>query len=105
MLLNVCEAVPPETGKIDVPLREGKVEVEIRIVDNGPGVAEPIRKKLFQPFVSYGKQNGIGLDLAISQKIIQDRGGNACLQTTEPGETVFRLTLPTAISEEEVLSR
>ena len=105
ILLNACEAVAPESGKIDVTLREEKGGVEIRIADNGPGVAEPIRKKLFQPFVSYGKQNGIGLGLAISLKIIQDHGGNACLESTEPGKTVFRLTLPTTISGKEVLSR
>lgn len=105
MLLNACEAVPREGGKIDITLREGEDGVEIRIADNGPGVAEAIRKKLFQPFVSYGKQNGIGLGLAISQKIIQDHGGSACLESTEPGRTVFRLTLPAVISAEEVLTQ
>lgn len=103
MLLNACEAVHPESGKIEIGLRESKDGVEIRIADNGPGVAEPIRSKLFQPFVSYGKQNGIGLGLAISQKILQDHGGNACLESAESGRTVFRLTLPTVISPEEEL--
>jgi signal transduction histidine kinase len=104
MLLNACEAVSPDTGKIQVELSEGREGVEIRIADNGPGVAESIRGKLFQPFTSYGKQNGIGLGLAISQKIIRDHGGTTCLESSEAGRTVFRLTLPILVSPEEVSS-
>jgi len=102
MLLNACEAVSKDTGAVSVDLREGKNEIEIRIVDNGPGVAEAIRNKLFQPFTSYGKQNGIGLGLAISQKIFQDHGGDARLESSEAGRTVFRLTLPLLVSTDGV---
>src|SRR5215475_2255948 len=103
MLLNACEVVPVESGRIEVKLCEGKEGIEIRIADNGPGVAEPVRAKLFQPFTSYGKRNGIGLGLAICQKIFRDHGGSACLESTEAGKTVFKLVLPTVISD-EVLS-
>jgi len=102
LLVNACEAVPPESGKVDVNLREGEDEIEIRIMDNGPGVAEAIRGRLFQPFTSYGKQNGIGLGLTISQKIVQDHGGEVCLESTEVGRTVFKLTLPILISGDGV---
>jgi signal transduction histidine kinase len=104
LLRNACEFIPADSGKVEVNLREGNHRVEIRIVDNGPGVPEPIRQKLFQPFVSYGKQNGIGLGLAIGQKIFQDHGGDACLESSIPGRTVFRLTLPILVSEDEILS-
>lgn len=103
LLVNACEAVPAESGKIEVNLREGKDEVEIRIMDNGPGVPEAIRDRLFQPFTSYGKQNGIGLGLTISQKIVQDHGGKVGLESTGLGRTVFRLTLPILISGDGVL--
>jgi len=102
LLVNACEAVSPESGRIDVNLCEGKDGVEIRIMDNGPGVAEAIRGRLFQPFTSYGKQNGIGLGLTISQKIIQDHGGEVCLESTEVGRTVFKITLPILISGDGV---
>jgi signal transduction histidine kinase len=98
LLVNACEAVSPESGQIEVNLREGKDGVEIRIMDNGPGVAEAIRRRLFQPFTSYGKQNGTGLGLTISQKILQDHGGDVCLESTEMGRTVFKLTLPILVS-------
>jgi signal transduction histidine kinase len=98
LLVNACEAVSPESGQIEVSLREGKDGVEIRIMDNGPGVAEAIRRRLFQPFTSYGKQNGTGLGLTISQKIFQDHGGDVCLESTQMGRTVFKLTLPILVS-------
>jgi signal transduction histidine kinase len=104
LLLNACEAVSKDTGSVSVDLREAKNEIEIRIVDNGPGVAEVIREKLFQPFVSYGKQNGIGLGLAICQKIFQDHGGDARLESSQAGRTVFRLTLPLLISVDGVFT-
>jgi signal transduction histidine kinase len=104
MIRNACEFVPRDCGQVEVNLREGKDTVEIRIVDNGPGVAEPIREKLFQPFVSYGKHSGIGLGLTIGQKIFQDHGGDACLESTEPGRTVFKLTLPILVSGDGILS-
>jgi signal transduction histidine kinase len=104
LLLNACEFAPRDRAKIQIDLHEDKNRVEIRIADNGPGIPEPIRDKLFRPFVSYGKQNGIGLGLAIGQKIFQDHGGDACLESTEPGRTVFKLSLPILISEDGVPS-
>ena len=94
LLLNACQAVPPEVGKVEVNLRQAGNGVEVRIIDNGPGVPEPIRDKLFEPFISHGKQNGTGLGLAVVQKIIRDHGGDVSLESSEPGRTVFKLVLP-----------
>jgi len=104
LLRNACEFVPRDSGKSLVSLRENKNHLEIRIADNGPGVPGPIREKLFEPFVSYGKQTGTGLGLAIAQKILQDHGGNACLESTEPGRTVFKLTLSILTCGDGILS-
>lgn len=93
LLLNACEAVPPDTGKIEVQARQTSQGLEIRVVDNGPGIPEPIRDKLFRPFVSYGKTHGTGLGLAVVQKIVQDHGGNVRAQSSGEGAT-FELTLP-----------
>ncbi len=94
LLLNACEAVPPDSGKVEVSLRERKERLEIRVADNGPGIPEPIRDKLFQPFVSYGKEKGTGLGLTTVQKIFQDHGGDVQVESTSPGSTVFLLVLP-----------
>ena len=104
VLRNACEFIPPGSGKVEVKLREVNDRIEIRIVDNGPGIPEPVRERLFQPFVSHAKQNGIGLGLTIVQRICRDHGGDACLESAEYGKTIFRLTLPVLVSNKGVLS-
>ena len=64
-------------------------------------MADPIRDRLFQLFTSYGKQNEIGPGLPIRQTIFRHHGGRSFLESTEPGMTSFRLTLPIIIREDE----
>lgn len=94
LLLNACEAAPPSGGKIEVTAGEVAGAITISVADNGPGIAESIRARLFHPFVSYGKENGTGLGLAVVQKIIQDHGGEILVERTAEGRTVFRIVLP-----------
>ena len=58
-----------------------------------------IRDRLFHPFVSYGKENGTGLGLAVVQKIVQDHGGEIFVERTAQGKTVFRIVLPGRLQE------
>ena len=53
-----------------------------------------LRDKLFQPFVSHGKENGTGLGLTIAQKIVQDHDGTLQLESSIPGRTVMQIVLP-----------
>jgi signal transduction histidine kinase len=99
LVLNACEAAPPLGGQVDVTVGESVGSVSIAVSDNGPGVAESIRDKLFHPFVSHGKQNGTGLGLAVVQKIVQDHGGEIFLERTLDGRTVFRIVLPGAVHD------
>jgi signal transduction histidine kinase len=98
LLLNACESVTGNTGRIDIDLAEIPGGVEIRVADNGHGIPESIRGKLFEPFVSYGKENGTGLGLTVVQKIVQDHGGDVAVEKTSNEGTVFRLVLPLASS-------
>jgi signal transduction histidine kinase len=100
LVLNSCEAVVPETGRIHVGLNEVQGGVEIRVSDNGRGVPEKIRGQLFEPFISHGKENGTGLGLTVVQKIIQDHGGDVIVEKTSAEGTVFRLMLPLTSSSE-----
>jgi len=93
LLLNGCEAVSG-AGEIHIDLREVTGGAEVRITDNGRGIPEPIRHKLFEPFVSYGKENGTGLGLTVVQKILQDHGGDIKVEQSSPQGTVFRLFVP-----------
>lgn len=94
LLLNACEAAPSGDGRVRVTIGRAGASVTIAVSDNGPGIAEPIREKLFHPFVSYGKENGTGLGLTVVQKIVQDHGGKVVMERTADAQTVFRITIP-----------
>jgi len=94
LLLNACEAAPAMGGTVEVTAAEVAGSIAISVADNGPGIAESIRERLFHPFVSYGKENGTGLGLAVVQKIVQDHGGEIAVERTTQGRTVFRIILP-----------
>ena len=66
--------------------------IQVEVLDNGPGVSEDIRDEIFDPFVS-GRNNGTGLGLALTNKIISDHNGLISLDS-KPGNTVFRISLP-----------
>jgi len=94
LLLNACEAAPTSEGKVIVTIERSGASVSIAISDNGPGIAEPIRDKLFHPFVSFGKENGTGLGLTVVQKIVQDHGGEVLMERTADARTIFRIIIP-----------
>jgi signal transduction histidine kinase len=100
LLLNACEAAPVEGGKVEVTAAELAGSLTISVSDNGSGIADSIRDRLFHPFVSHGKENGTGLGLAVVQKIVQDHGGEIFVERTAQDTTVFRIVLPGRLNEE-----
>jgi len=104
LLLNACEVVPRNEGAIDVNLQRTGERIEIRVRDNGPGIAEPVRDRLFDPFVSYGKENGTGMGLTVVQKIVQDHGGDVSVERTSSEGTTFRIRVPLSSSPENALA-
>ncbi len=93
LVLNACDAAPESDGKVWIDVGESADGTVIEVSDNGPGVAVPIRDRLFQPFVSYGKENGTGLGLTVVQKIVHDHNGKVETERRQ-GKTVFRIILP-----------
>jgi signal transduction histidine kinase len=98
LLLNACQAAKRGKGapKVTLSLYEDERSIGIRIADNGPGVPQPLRQKIFMPFVSEGRESGIGLGLTLAQQIAQEHGGRVELSETSEGETVFTINLPKA---------
>jgi len=70
-----------------------QLPIDIRIIDNGPGISEGIRSQVFQPFVT-NKPTGQGLGLALVSKVAAAHGGLVEVRS-RPGHTVFSLLLPT----------
>ena len=72
--------------------------IQVEVADDGPGVPDGLDGTLFEPFVS-GRANGTGLGLAIVSKIVSAHGGWIAVES-QPGETVFRVSLPEARDRE-----
>jgi signal transduction histidine kinase len=69
--------------------------VYVTVEDNGSGIPESIREKLFHPNFTT-KSSGMGMGLAISRKIIEDFGGELWYETEEGEGTRFHVKLPKA---------
>jgi signal transduction histidine kinase len=97
LLLNAIEAVSEQpSGRRNVRVttrRVGPSEVEIRVHDTGIGIPEPLRDRVFEPFVTT-KRQGTGLGLAIVRAIVQAHGGQVRLETPQERGAAFRVTLP-----------
>jgi signal transduction histidine kinase len=98
LLLNACQAACRgiDSPLVTLSLEEDEHNICIKVADNGPGVAESIRKTMFLPFVSEGKESGVGLGLTLAQQIAQEHGGSIELTETLEGYSVFTITLPKA---------
>lgn len=95
LLLNGCQAAhkSPLPARVTVSLEDTADWIKFHVVDSGTGVSEQIRVTLFEPFVSEGKSGGVGLGLTLADRIAREHGGSVTLETSEPGHTVFCLSL------------
>lgn len=69
-----------------------RLALELHVEDNGPGVPEAIRERIFQPLVS-GREGGSGLGLTLAQTFVQQHQGIIECESA-PGRTVFKLVIP-----------
>jgi two-component system, NtrC family, nitrogen regulation sensor histidine kinase GlnL len=69
-----------------------RLALELHIQDNGPGVPEAIRDRIFSPLVS-GRDGGTGLGLTLAQTFVQQHHGTIDCDSV-PGRTVFKLLIP-----------
>ena len=94
---NAVEAMRDSGGRLAVFIRAassvaGRDQVEVSVVDNGPGIPDEIRERIFEPFFTTNR-NGTGLGLAIAKRIVNHHKGTIGVSSV-PGGTVFQVILP-----------
>jgi signal transduction histidine kinase len=101
LLRNAIQALEAREADGHIQLRawrEGAV-VTIEVRDDGPGIPERVRPKLFEAFQSAAKSGGVGLGLAIAADLVRAHGGSIRLHETGPRGTVFHVSVPDAVVE------
>ncbi|MFC4766881.1 PAS domain-containing protein [Effusibacillus consociatus] len=82
-------------GKLTIAINTGMEECEICFMDNGPGIPKEVLSRIFEPFYTT-KNEGTGLGLTVSYRIIQNHGGTILVDSEEGKGTTFRVRLPLA---------
>ncbi|MCL4510429.1 MAG: ATP-binding protein [Bacteroidetes bacterium] len=90
---NAADAMP-NGGNFFVRSHSDDNTLMIELEDTGSGMPEEIRKKIFEPFVTYGKKHGTGLGMAIVKKIIDDHNGEIEIQSEIGKGTKMILKIP-----------
>ena len=81
----------PEGGTIRLEWGKEGEEVFLRVIDQGPGVPEEIRERIFEPFFRAGPGRGLGLGLALARILVEIHGGTLALEPSARGAVfVFR---------------
>ncbi len=91
---NAIQAIPEETeGVIQIRLTEEGSEIVAEVCDNGSGIPEEMRSKIFEPNFTT-KSTGTGLGLAMVQNIIHQAQGDISFATSQNKGTCFKVRLP-----------
>lgn len=105
LIRNSVEALrvmPKENREIRLgtrALEDGKVEISV--CDTGPGIPNAVLFRMYQPFTSTKGEEGMGIGLSISRRIVQAHGGSLEAENSPSGGACFRLKLP-SVGEEEL---
>jgi signal transduction histidine kinase/CRP-like cAMP-binding protein len=93
LIKNGCEAMP-DGGKIFVTTKKRGRNIEIHIKDNGCGIGDELKPKIFEPFMSEGKKDGTGLGLAIAKKVVEAHNGSIYVNSQIGEGADFVILLP-----------
>jgi signal transduction histidine kinase len=93
LVLNALEASPP-SGKVTLHARGTDGGLEFSVEDEGSGVSEALRAKLFEPFFTTRDNRTGGLGLAISKKLVEEAGGSIRVEQGSKDGARFCVQLP-----------
>jgi signal transduction histidine kinase len=92
LITNALEAMPGG-GEVRIGATRNRDYVLVAIEDTGPGIPHEIRNKVFEPFVTAGKENGLGLGLAFCRQAVLDHGGDMWIEPAAGARFVIRFPL------------
>lgn len=96
IIQNSIDAIPEDTGTIDIELLKQNGNVNVLISDNGPGISEDVIGHIFEPFFTTKRPGkGTGLGLYISYSIIKKYSGDIKVSSSEGCGAAFKISLPT----------
>jgi signal transduction histidine kinase len=84
----------PTGGTLTVTTCEIDGTVKISFRDNGSGMPEEVKKRIFEPFMSFGKKHGTGLGMAIVKKVIDDHDGRIEIESELGKGTEMTIFIP-----------
>jgi signal transduction histidine kinase/CRP-like cAMP-binding protein len=90
---NARDAMP-NGGTLTVRTREDNGFVNVEFVDSGTGMPEEVKKRIFEPFMTFGKKHGTGLGMAIVKKVVDDHGGKIEIDSEMGKGTTIRFLIP-----------
>ncbi len=97
LVLNAIDAVADCGGTVTVVLRENNGGAAVEVIDDGPGVPDELRDKIFESFFTTKGKEGTGLGLAMVKELAQRRGGTLKVASPPEGGARFTLWLPAAV--------
>ena len=98
LMRNAIEAMseaPAAQRRLLITLERCDQHMEIRVIDQGPGIPPDVQEKLFTPFLST-KPEGMGMGLNICRSIIEFHHGRLWVEANPEGGSIFIITLPIA---------
>jgi len=94
LIMNAVEAACPD-GVVQVTARPDGATVAFAIDDDGPGIPESVRGRIFEPLIT-SKAHGNGLGLALVKRVAERHGGSVAHEPRPAGGTRFTLRVPAA---------
>lgn len=98
IIINAIEAMPEDSGMLNIVVDSENAHQVVKIADNGCGISEENLSRLFEPYFT-SKRNGLGLGLATTLNILQSHKAHIEVASALNKGTYFTITFPAALDE------
>ena len=98
VIVNAVDAMP-RGGKLAITSRRSNNRLQLQFIDNGMGMPDDVRQKIFEPFFSTKGAHGTGLGLSVSYSIMERHEGSISVDSQPGGGTTFTIDLPAVMPE------